>query len=90
MTEGVGGGAQALTWGTGRDMVELRLGLAYHVPEADRVIAQASVRGEPAIVYEIGTGEPLVVVEWDDVCQYSMHLSPELSDEEVVEYAGRF
>jgi hypothetical protein len=90
VTEGVGGGAKSLTWGEGRDRVELRLGLSYYAEAADPVIARIEVRGEPAIVYEIGQGEPAVMVDWGDACQYSMTLSPELTDEEVVRYAERF
>lgn len=90
VTEGVAGGAKSLTWGTGRDQVELRLGLSYYAAGADRIIARTIVRGEPAIVYEIATGEPQVAVDWGERCQYSMHLSPELTDAEVAEYSERF
>lgn len=90
VTEGVAGGAKSLTWGTGRNTVELRLGLSSYAEGFDRPIARTEVRGEPAIVSASGLGEPDVSIDWGEACQYSMTLSPDLTDTEVVDYAQRF
>ena len=89
-TEGVSGGAKQVTWGQGRDLVDLRIGLSYYAEGGDPLLAETRVRGEPAIVYEVFNDSGTAFTWTSQGCTYTVFPAPDMTVDEVVDYAGRY
>lgn len=89
-TEGVSGGAKQVTWGQGRDRVDLRIGLSYYAEGADALLAEPRVRGEPAIVYRIVDDSSVAFTWTSQGCTYTVFPAPDLTVDEIAAYAGRY
>lgn len=89
--EGVSGGTKQFVWGSGRDIVDQAIGLTYRAEGLDPVLANVTVRGHPAIVYQLADSTQLGL-EWSESadCDYHVRLAPEITAEELAEYAGRY
>lgn len=89
--EGVSGGAKQFVWGSGRDIVDQAVGLTFRVEGVDPVLANVTVRGHPAIVYQTADTMELGL-DWSESedCHYHVRLAPEITAEELAEYAGRY
>lgn len=90
-TEGVAGGAKQATWGTGRDRVDLRVGLSYFT-DADRALGRMVIRGFDGVVYQSSSPQPNQIgVVWSEGdCDYVLFLDPSLTPEEVIDFASRY
>lgn len=90
--EDVAGGTKQFIWGTGRDMVDLRVGLTYRAKGLDTVLANVTVRGQPAVVFQFEPDPQTGIgLEWSESgCDYNVFLAPEITAEELVEFAGRY
>lgn len=90
--EDVSEGAKQFVWGSGRDMVDLRVGLTYRAEGLDTVLANVTVRGRPGVVFNFEPDPQTGIgLEWSESgCDYNVFLAPEIPAEELIEYAGRY
>lgn len=80
-----------MVWGTGRDQVDLRIGLSYYAPEGDRIVWETTVHGEPAIVFDTVPSDGQLGVSWvEGACQYTVFLSPEFDAAQIADYMSRY
>jgi hypothetical protein len=89
--EGVSGGTKHFTWGSGRDLVDLAVGMTY-AGAGDPILARVTVRGHPAKVFHLGpAGQDGIGLAWSESdCDYNVFLAPEITADELADYAGRY
>lgn len=86
--EGVAGGAKQVMWGTGKDRVDLRIGLWY-LASGEPALATVAIRGTTGTVYQLEPGD--TAVSWTERgCDYTVFLDSSLSAESIADFAARY
>ena len=85
------GGLVAI-WGNGPDSVEQYVDQYQFDAAFDEFLANATVRGQPAVVYRLNeySGEKLGLAWREGDCSYSVYLAPSASSDDLSAFAPRY
>lgn len=80
------------TWGSGSDQVAQVVGdWLYALNEVIAVATPVTVRGQPGGVQLMQSSDGPFVIAWEEAgCRYEVQLAPGLTEQDAIEYAGRY